>query len=75
MSWLTVFGFGLLGVALTGETGALNLLQIRVSLGHLLTIQVFGVLDLELNLMYWKNLFTKPHENKSLEILKNLHPW
>lgn len=38
-------------------------------------LQVFGVLDLELSLVYWKNLFPKPHENKSLEIPKNLHPW
>lgn len=38
-------------------------------------IQIFGVLDLELILVYWKNLFPKAHENKSLEIPKNLHLW
>lgn len=37
-------------------------------------IEIFVLLDLELSLVYWKNLFLKPHENKSLEILKNLHP-
>lgn len=59
----------------TGETGAFLLLLTRVSVSDLLTIQVFGVLDLELSLVYWKNLFLKPQENKSFEVLKNLHPW
>ncbi|GAB0205733.1 coronin-2A [Grus japonensis] len=44
-------------------------------MNDLLMIQIFGVLDLELSLPYWKNLFLKPHENKSSEISKNLHPW
>lgn len=43
-------------------------------MSDLLMMQVFGVLDLEFSLLYWKNLFLKRHENKSLEILKNLHP-
>lgn len=54
---------------------ALLLLQIRLSMSDLLMIQIFGVLDLELILVYWKNLFPKARENKSLEIPKNLHLW